>query len=574
MLIILAVIAVAYFAAVFFFSQHFFPNTKIGGVDYSYKSPEEAEQARNTADRSYTITLNGRNDARAVLSSDSVGFACSYSQSMLDINKLQNPFAWPLAFFQSSDYTPVRVVSCNEASIESTLASLDFLKQENMEEPQNAYLGGYDEDFGAYVIEPEKEGTELDLKLVIAAVKNCVMNEMPSVDLDAFGCYAEPLIKSDDPELNSELARMNKFSDADITYEFGDELVEVNFDQIHNWVDVTEDTVSVDRAGVAEFVEQLAEEHDTYGLEEEFLTVDGRTVTLPKGKYGWKIDTEAETDLLIEDIEMGRVVSREPVVSNSAVQWGANDIGDTYIEINMTKQRVYYIEHNNIEYECDCVTGNVSNGNRTPEGIFGVTYKTKNAILRGDGYESHVNYWMPFNRNIGLHDATWRGKFGGEIYKTRGSHGCVNLPKASAAYLYDKVEQGFPVICYYLEDEPEEEKEEDNKASEKEKLALNTGSQKQNGSEEQGAAQDAVPTPAPSLTGDATVAVTGDTTGNVTGDATGTMTGDATGAVTGQDTTLPVTGTIDPVTGVLITDDAEAGETGVSVSVDQAGAGM
>lgn len=563
-LIILVAAAVAYFAAVVFFSQHFFPNTTIGGVDYSYKTPAEAEAARNDADKSYTITVNGRDEARAVLTSDNVGFVCSYSQSMLDISGMQNPFAWPLAFFEGSNYMPVRVVSCNEAKIEETVASLDFLKKENMEEPQNAYLGGYDENAGAYVIEPETEGTELDMQLVIAAVRNCVLNELPSVDLDDFGCYAEPLIRSDDPGLNSELARMNKFSKADITYQFGDEEVEVDFDQIHNWVDITDDSVSVNRAEVAEFVEQLAQDHDTYGLEEEFLTVDGRTITLPKGRYGWKIDTEAEADLLIEDIELGRVVSREPLVSSRGVQWGANDIGDTYIEINMTKQKVYYIENNNVEYECDCVTGNVSNGNKTPEGIFGVTYKTKNAILRGADYASHVNYWMPFNRNIGLHDATWRGKFGGEIYKTRGSHGCVNLSKASAAYLYEKVEEGFPIICYYLEDEPKED-------DDKEKLASNKEDKKPADTTVKNSSSDTSATQNGSGDTSTVSGISGDASAQITDPVLpvdGTVTG------TGQDAAAPVAGTIDPVTGVLITDDAEVGEAGVSVSADQAVQGM
>ena len=213
----------------------------------------------------------------------------------------------------------------------------------------------------------------------------------------------------------------------------------------------------------------------------------------------------------------------------------------------MTKQKVYYIENNNVEYECDCVTGNVSNGNKTPEGIFGVTYKTKNAILRGADYASHVNYWMPFNRNIGLHDATWRGKFGGEIYKTRGSHGCVNLSKASAAYLYEKVEEGFPIICYYLEDKKPADTAAKNSSPDTSTL--------QNGSGDTSTVS--------GISGDASAQIT-DPVLPVDGTVTGT----------GQDAAAPVAGTIDPVTGVLITDDAEVGEAGVSVSADQAVQGM
>ena len=83
------------------------------------------------------------------------------------------------------------------------------------------------------------------------------------------------------------------------------------------------------------------------------------------------------------------------------------------------------------------------------------TYKEKDRILRGakkaDGtyeYESHVDYWMPFNGGIGFHDATWRSKFGGTIFQTSGSHGCINLPPEKASVLYDLIYKGMPVLCY------------------------------------------------------------------------------------------------------------------------------
>ena len=47
-----------------------------------------------------------------------------------------------------------------------------------------------------------------------------------------------------------------------------------------------------------------------------------------------------------------------------------------------------------------------------------------------------------------MHDASWRKEFGGEIYRTNGSHGCINLPEEIAETIYGYVEQGFPVICY------------------------------------------------------------------------------------------------------------------------------
>ena len=101
-------------------------------------------------------------------------------------------------------------------------------------------------------------------------------------------------------------------------------------------------------------------------------------------------------------------------------------------------------------FETDFVSGNINNpGCVTPAGIFGLTYKTTNAVLRGADYETPVNYWMPFYGNFGMHDATWRSSFGGDIFLTNGSHGCLNLPLDAAAVIYSYVSEGSPIICYY-----------------------------------------------------------------------------------------------------------------------------
>ena len=94
------------------------------------------------------------------------------------------------------------------------------------------------------------------------------------------------------------------------------------------------------------------------------------------------------------------------------------------------------------------VSGNPTRGHATPKGIYGLTYKTRDATLSGEGYDSKVKYWMPFNRNVGLHDAPWRKTFGGQIYRNNGSHGCINLPPANAAKIYENVDKNTPVIVY------------------------------------------------------------------------------------------------------------------------------
>lgn len=107
--------------------------------------------------------------------------------------------------------------------------------------------------------------------------------------------------------------------------------------------------------------------------------------------------------------------------------------------------------------ESDFVSGTYNDkSRRTPSGVYSLAYKQRNQVLRPapnpDGtydYESPVSYWMPFNGGIGLHDANWRGRFGGNIYRNSGSHGCINLPVSFAGKFYESIEAGCPIVCFY-----------------------------------------------------------------------------------------------------------------------------
>ena len=154
-------------------------------------------------------------------------------------------------------------------------------------------------------------------------------------------------------------------------------------------------------------------------------------------------------------IRTGQTQSREPQYAQTAVDHSAQEWGTTYVEVDLTGQHVYMTKDGSVVWDAPCVTGNVSKNYTTPAGLYSLTYKERDRVLRGakkaDGtyeYESPVSYWMPFNGGIGFHDATWRSKFGGTIYQNSGSHGCVNLPPEKAKLLYDLVYKGIPVICY------------------------------------------------------------------------------------------------------------------------------
>ena len=280
------------------------------------------------------------------------------------------------------------------------------------------------------------------------------------LSLEETGCYRTVGVWESDENLKALCAAMNSRRIKQLRYVFGDASEVLSGETMASWITGSSNgQVTLDQEKVAAFVANLAATYDTAGKARTFRGVTGAEYQLT-GPYGWKIDQAGEIAALTELIQSvsawqdGDSADREPVYSQSAVSRTGGDWGNTYVQVDLGGQHVYMVKDGTVVWDAPCVTGNVSKDYTTPAGIYSLTYKEKDRILRGKKldngkyeYESHVDYWMPFNGGIGLHDASWRSKFGGTIYQTSGSHGCVNLPPASAATLYDLLYKGIPVIC-------------------------------------------------------------------------------------------------------------------------------
>ncbi len=241
-----------------------------------------------------------------------------------------------------------------------------------------------------------------------------------------------------------------KYASMTITIPYGDETETIDSDKIAEWVSIDDKTgsVTINEGAVKEYVSAWAKKHDTMGQSRKINTYSGREITVKGGNYGWwtnKGDTIKELVAMLKEGEGGTF---NPVYYSQAMKYGNDDIGDSYVEVDLDAQQVYVYKNGSVVCKSDCVSGKVSNGNMTPNGTYAITYKERNSKLVGEGYTSEVSYWMPFNGNIGLHDASWRDEFGGELYLNGGSHGCVNLPPSKAAEIYGIVEKGEAVIVH------------------------------------------------------------------------------------------------------------------------------
>lgn len=137
------------------------------------------------------------------------------------------------------------------------------------------------------------------------------------------------------------------------------------------------------------------------------------------------------------------------VVDGTTVYSASERLGQTYIEVDMAEQHLYYYVDGQLSMDMPVVTGNVTRHRGTPTGIFNIYNKRYHTNLVGVDYVSYVNYWLGVNKGVGIHDATWRSKFGDEIYKRDGSHGCINCPLESVEKLWEVCEVDTPVILHY-----------------------------------------------------------------------------------------------------------------------------
>ena len=181
---------------------------------------------------------------------------------------------------------------------------------------------------------------------------------------------------------------------------------------------------------------------------------------IPAGlnEYGYRINADEEIVMLRSDIESDKSVEREPCYYKTTSygnpyyykREGTDDLAGTYVEVNLSAQHLWYYIDGSLFIESDIVSGDMSEeGRATASGAFPLAYKERDVTLKGgegdEEYESDVKYWMAFYEGQGLHDASWRSKFGGQIYKTAGSHGCVNTPYENIKTMWESVEDGTPV---------------------------------------------------------------------------------------------------------------------------------
>lgn len=453
----------------------FLANTFINNIDVSGKTKEEAfELVKAKSELKDSITILRLDGTPLQLPLAEIGYADKTQYEIEKFYNSQNHYNWFGAKFKNTQFEVTEKFSYDKVMLE-TLLKKKVTSSSSGKEPENATIQKSTDGSG-YVIIKERPGDKINtdkIQNLYDYVEQSLDAGRYIIDISGVDCYETARITSD--SLKEECEKLNKLNGLDITFDFVHSSEVLKGTQIMDWISYdskTKDGVVVDMKKVESYVETLAEKYDTYGKDRQFKTTKSGTITIKGGNimandtgcYGWWIDQQKTMELIKETIIAGTSATIKPIyyvnpdshysyTCDESVWTKDKDYGNTYIEIDLSTQHLWYYKDGKVSLECDIVSGYLYDESRyTREGVFKVWFKESPSRLKGEGWDVNVKYWINFSLyGAGCHDASWQyGVFGGNKYKTSsgGSHGCINMSVETVKKLYETVDYNTPVFIY------------------------------------------------------------------------------------------------------------------------------
>lgn len=457
------------------YKDTFLDNTYINGVDVSGKTKAEALallKAQSIIPEKISFTRP--NGQAFYIEMSELGYKDITKQKISEFYSKQDHYKWFSAKFNTTNFKFETAFSYDKVKLEKELKR-KVLEAQTAAKPKNAYIT--EDGNGGYTIVKEEIGETVDesrLPTLYEYAEKEIDKMKFNIDLAMADIYEHPEVTS--AMLQDALTKLNDLHNLEITFDFVYDSEVLTGDDVKDWIifkgeDLAEGyNVDADKAMI--YVEELAAKYDTYGKARKFNSTNHGEITVDAGSgcYGWWIDQEKTCQLICDLIKEGKSTTTKPVYyvnPDSQYEYTCNedwwtadtDYSDTYIEVDLTAQHLWYYKNGKVMMESDIVSGYPNESRNTPEGVYKLWIKERSKTLTGsaDGrsYASYVDYWNNISTiGVGLHDASWQnGVFGGEKYKSSswGSHGCINMPFDKAKYVYENIDYGTPVFMYWMD---------------------------------------------------------------------------------------------------------------------------
>ena len=443
--------AVAYIHFRDHFTEHFYPGTVINGTDISEMTIEDAKNAMQGMVDTYTLTISEKDNKEDMIDAKSIDLRYVDDGKLDDILEKQDAKKWFLFPFKKHIYSLRTATRYEEEKLTKEIDGLSCLDESVVTMPQDAKLVV---EGSTCTIQPEVEGTQVDKDKLVEAITTALGTNETEINIVEDDCYVHPEVYRDDENLKSRMDQWNVLLSCNINYWFGENVEVINADSLRDNIVDDGTNVTVPYEYIRKLVYGWGQKYDTFGLDRQFTTHSGETITVVndgEGDYGWCSDKDKTIADVTEAIESGYQGDRNVIWLYEAMGWDNGDLTGTYVEVSLSEQKLWCYQDYNLVMETDVVTGTSTPERETKRGCYAIDAKKEHATLGTldvQGYASPVDYWAPFNGGQGLHDAPWRSSFGGSIYQYNGSHGCVNIPPANMKTIFETVSIGTAVVVY------------------------------------------------------------------------------------------------------------------------------
>ncbi|MDO5701920.1 MAG: peptidoglycan binding domain-containing protein [Lachnospiraceae bacterium] len=434
-----------------YYTNHFYDGTTINGMDVSRLTVDVVKKRIRDDIGTYQLAVKLKDDREEVLTSKDVGWSYVDDGAVEELMNDQDAGHWYKHILSGDKSHSVSAgTTYDRKKAQEAIRSMEAVSGRSVVKPQNAVLKLKTD--GTYTVTEEVEGNRLDIKKTEKAILGALDESKTEVDLTDPDCYMHPTVFSDDEALCRRRDQWNHLLGIRLKYQFGDSYEEIDRNFLLPYITDDGQNVTLSTDWVHDLVYAWGLKYDTFGVAIPFKTHDGTTITVEEGgDYGWCIDKDATEEELLAAVENGESGVREPVWLYEANGWDNGGLTGTYVEVSIADQMLWCYKDYELVMETDVVTGLPVPSRETHRGIYAVDAKKSPATLGSldvQGYASPVSWWCPFNGGQGLHDAPWRSEFGGGIYQSNGSHGCVNIPVDCMEVIYDTVVTGTAVVVY------------------------------------------------------------------------------------------------------------------------------
>lgn len=464
-----------------YYGSRWYQGTIINDVDLSGQTLEESKETIRALHQNYVLQISGRDNSSLSISGDDIAYDFGISAEFDALFDKQHQSIQILP--QKNEYPDVEyTVSYDQETLqeiikESTLVNGDSIHQ--IVKPVSAHVE-FSQEEQRYILVEEVLGNKILVENLTEAVEQVLCQAKTEMDLtneeEYPSIYKAPKVYSDDEELQKELQAYNYAALRYIVWDMGNDVQEqITPVELSQWINYKNGTIKYDNNAIQKWVESFCLKYKTVGRNRMITSHNGKKVEIHGGDYGWQLDYEetlkqakkaikvtidsADIDTYLanpsEENRKRLTLKRKVQYAGTAFQMDYLKEGqsskdfypedwdmENYTEICLKHQKVYVFRNGKLKFSCRCITGRPVEGRTTPLGAFFVKEHKEDNVLTGEDYETPVKNWVRITwTGTGFHSATWQpwSRWTKDLYKTKGSHGCINLSLEDSKKIYDLV---------------------------------------------------------------------------------------------------------------------------------------